>query len=276
MKLVILSDLHLPVRGIPFSALLGERVFAKINMLTTRRNAHKEEIARKAIEKAASLNPDHILITGDFSNMAHPKEFEKARALLKPLWDPKLLSVVPGNHDLYVAEGRKYFEQYFGELIWGATGVRNYPGYKELKDGVGLLLFRSPMYLPGPVSLGRVTRDQLVRAEAIVRLSEMEFLIAAFHHNIHKRGPFVELTGRLIGRNTLVRRLASLGVGLIVTGHDHNHREYSVDTPSGEVKVICNGSSSRTKRAFITEVHIEHGEVRTRLYTFSESSGEFL
>ena len=49
-----------------------------------------------------SLEPDHILITGDLTTTALPAEFRAARAALADwLGDPARVTIIPGNHDRY-------------------------------------------------------------------------------------------------------------------------------------------------------------------------------
>ncbi len=275
MKIIHLSDLHLPVKGIPWRDVIGDRFTAKVNLMTRRRGAHSADIVSAAIKKAVELGPDHIVITGDFSNMAHEKEFEFAKEVLKPIWDPQKLSVVPGNHDYYVKEGGRLFTKYFGDLIWGPTVPKVYPGVKVLNNDVLLLLFKSPMYIPGPISLGYIDSDQILRARALISQSKASTIIAAFHHNIHKRGPWVELTGRLINRKELVKLFEELHINLVLTGHDHKHREYTIGK---NIKVVGNGSSSLTPgfgRAVFTEITINGKDIDTKVYTFNKEKGTF-
>jgi len=81
MRIAHISDLHLNPDYFP------ERTEALYHIL----------------EKCRSLAVDHIVITGDITNQAKPKEFEHARTILKEfdLLDPAKLTVTIGNHDIY-------------------------------------------------------------------------------------------------------------------------------------------------------------------------------
>ncbi len=46
------------------------------------------------------MNVDHLVVTGDLTFSAEPREFERAAELLRPFADARKLSVVPGNHDV--------------------------------------------------------------------------------------------------------------------------------------------------------------------------------
>lgn len=101
MRIAHLSDLHLSPDHFP------ERTDAFYEIL----------------HKCRSMKTDHIVITGDITNQAKPKEFAHARAILKEfgLLDPEKLSVTIGNHDIY---GGPYF----------AEDVLSFPGFCRATD----------------------------------------------------------------------------------------------------------------------------------------------
>src|SRR3546814_11966739 len=51
----------------------------------------------------AGLAPDHLVVTGDLTNIALPGEFVQVGRWLEGLGAPEGVTVVPGNHDAYVA-----------------------------------------------------------------------------------------------------------------------------------------------------------------------------
>ncbi len=55
------------------------------------------------LEKCKSLSVDHLVITGDITNQAKPKEFAHARNILKEFGflDSSKLTVTVGNHDIF-------------------------------------------------------------------------------------------------------------------------------------------------------------------------------
>eukprot|EP01034_Spumella_vulgaris_P007278 gene7278-9270_t len=48
-------------------------------------------------------HPDHIALTGDLVNISLPDEFARASTWLEGLGTPEQVTVIPGNHDVYVA-----------------------------------------------------------------------------------------------------------------------------------------------------------------------------
>ncbi|MFA6440558.1 MAG: hypothetical protein WCX28_14725, partial [Bacteriovoracaceae bacterium] len=75
------------------------------------------------LHKCRSLKTDQIVITGDITNQAKPKEFAHARSILKEfdLLDPEKLTVTIGNHDIF---GGPYY----------AEDVLSFPGYCRQTD----------------------------------------------------------------------------------------------------------------------------------------------
>ena len=69
---------------------------------------------------AQELEWDHLVISGDLTQLALAEEFALARQTLAPLLNrPERVSIVPGNHDYYVRESREGdgFRQFFGAFF---------------------------------------------------------------------------------------------------------------------------------------------------------------
>ena len=92
----------------------------------------------RLVERVRSLEPDHILITGDLTTTALPDEFRAARRCVDDLLrDPSRATVLPGNHDRYTwsAHRSRRFEAYFGEF---APRPR-YPWLRTIGDDIAIL-----------------------------------------------------------------------------------------------------------------------------------------
>jgi 3',5'-cyclic AMP phosphodiesterase CpdA len=50
--------------------------------------------------------PDHVVVTGDLTNLGLEGEFRAAAAWLKQFGNGQSVSIVPGNHDAYVPAAR--------------------------------------------------------------------------------------------------------------------------------------------------------------------------
>ena len=105
LRFVQLSDLHLSSINHPNPLrLLNKRMLGYLSWRRKRRFTHQTWIIDKAIEQIKQLNADHYAITGDLTHIGLRDEFEQAAKWLRSVADPEDITVVPGNHDLYVNE----------------------------------------------------------------------------------------------------------------------------------------------------------------------------
>jgi predicted phosphodiesterase len=102
LRAVLIGDIHCYRLWVAPWQLLGKRVLGQINLWKTRRKRFKSHRMADVVEKALSLDPQLLLLSGDFSTTAIPAEFEEALRWLSPLTAkvPTVLAV-PGNHDRY-------------------------------------------------------------------------------------------------------------------------------------------------------------------------------
>ena len=81
---------------------------------------HRSDVLEAIMRDLRSERPDHVAVTGDLVNIALPAEFEHARRWLEALGPPADVSLVPGNHDAYVA-GAERCASATGRPTWRAT-----------------------------------------------------------------------------------------------------------------------------------------------------------
>lgn len=118
VKIAHVSDLHvLDLGGVPKLAYANKRLLGYANIRFKRKAIHKPEIAAKVLRAISALRPDHVVVTGDLTNLALEPEFRAcAKLLASELSLPAdAVSIVPGNHDTYVLEERlRPFVNIFG------------------------------------------------------------------------------------------------------------------------------------------------------------------
>ena len=100
-----LSDLHLSARPRPLD-LLGKRGLGFINWHRGRKHVFRGEVLEAMTRDLKSLDVDHTAVTGDLVNFSVPAEYVRARAWLETLGSPAAVTVIPGNHDIYVPQAR--------------------------------------------------------------------------------------------------------------------------------------------------------------------------
>jgi 3',5'-cyclic AMP phosphodiesterase CpdA len=179
-----------------------------------------------ATECAESGDFQLIAITGDITQFGHVAEFEAARAWVKTLSRPVLIT--PGNHDTpYAGLAARAFapfaryRSYFGEP---------WQGRYESED-LAVRAFNSSrgMQVRLNWSKGAVDTDHVHRAVADLPAAGAEKMkVAVCLHPLMEvlGGP---MTGRVRGGREASDILAKAGVDLVLTGHVHT--AFSITLP---------------------------------------------
>src|ERR1700743_119205 len=82
---------------------MGKRLTGYLSWRLKRKAVHRREVLDELAADLARQRPDHIAVTGDLVNIALGGEFVQARDFLRKLGTGEDVTVVPGNHDAYVA-----------------------------------------------------------------------------------------------------------------------------------------------------------------------------
>lgn len=248
MRIAHLSDVHvLDLAGVHWTRFVNKRVTGLVNLVGARKDAHPTRLLEAAVaELAADRTIDHVVVTGDLSNLALESEFARARTILEPL--AGRLSVIPGNHDVYTrgAQKSRRFEQHFGDWMWGAgsngdPATATYPWLKDFGE-VALIGFSSAVARLPFVATGHVSAAQLERFEVLHASGALagRCAVALVHHNLHARGFRKDKMHGLANRDDFVAALAKAGVRLLLHGHTHVSHRFEQDG----VAVIGSGSST--------------------------------
>ena len=124
--------------------------------------------AEKLVRTLQEYQWDHLVISGDVTNLALEEEFQTASRVLKPLLkDPEKVTIVPGNHDRYVKEVDQYdlFHQYFGAFFVRQTGIKAQP----LTEDWHLVGWDSTHPNDWLTASGTVKRETLLATDAYIR-----------------------------------------------------------------------------------------------------------
>ena len=248
-RIAHISDLHvLDLHGIQPMRYLNKRATGLASLWTSRRDAHSIRILESLMEELDRKEVDHILVTGDISNLSLESEFARAREILGPLATFDRMSIVPGNHDVYTrgAHRAHRFESYFGDLMW--TGpppppAFRYPWYKRV-DGVHVVGMSSAVPTLPLMATGRVGDEQLGRMEALSAEHDFHsgFTIGMVHHNLHDRSLRKNLMHGMQDRHDVVQRCAAAGVNLLLHGHTHVAHRFQHQ----QMRIVGCGSSTWT------------------------------
>lgn len=256
MRLAHLSDIHIHnLENVRPWRFLNKRATGGLNLLLGRSGKHDNAVVEAALERTRSLGIDHIVVTGDLSNLSLESEFEAARTMLEPYADA--LSVIPGNHDYYTrgAVRTARFESYFSP--WMVSDLPNddavYPYAKLLGDGVALVGINSCIASPPAFAIGEVGQAQLARLDQMLGSDALRdrFIVAATHHHLIPplhTNPRKEYFRQMQDRDAVKEVLARHGVGLAIHGHNHQHGLFPIPRPDGGTTWVSEAGSTSVAR----------------------------
>ena len=119
-----LSDPHLgPLPRTGWRSLLNKRFSGFLSWTRNRVRIHRPEVLRLLTDDLKSQTYDHIAVTGDLVNISLPAEFAAAAAWLKDLGPADKVTVIPGNHDAYVAMPWAEAAGLWADYMRGARGT---------------------------------------------------------------------------------------------------------------------------------------------------------
>jgi hypothetical protein len=222
MKIVHLSDIHVWRYTWNLRHLMGRRALGMMELLMGRARLFQLDRLAEVVDRASSLKPDHILITGDLTTTALPSEFCEALRLLGPLLtDPARVSVLPGNHDRTTNRSfrSRRFETAFGDFMPALT----FPWLRRL-DHDTLILGLNPTR-PRFSPRGRLPADQLAAAGAMIAnpRTRPKTLIVACHYPVAAPVRYQrELFHKRMDNERAIRSwLVGIGPHLYCCGHVH-------------------------------------------------------
>ena len=257
MRIAHISDLHiLALNGaVPFR-LLNKRAMGYANLRFHRKHKHKSELVRTIATHLSGAGIDHVVITGDVSNLALESEFEAVRTILDALGlPPSAISIVPGNHDVYTrgAARDQRFYRYFEPYL-----ASDLPDHRVSHEGgmFPVVKLRGPAAFIGLstalprlpfVAAGRLGDAQLDKLELILQSPEVRARtpVILLHHPLHN--PLTWLKAMLEGlddASRLSRTLGGLERGLLLHGHLHRRLHRKLLTSTGHIDVIGATSAS--------------------------------
>jgi 3',5'-cyclic AMP phosphodiesterase CpdA len=258
MRIAHLSDLHVSSpQGVDPRRLLGKRVTGYANWRLRRSAMHRSEYVRLLAEEIARQGVDHVVVTGDVTNLALEQEFDLARETLRASLggDASRVSIVPGNHDLYTAgaeRDRRFATRFADYMASDVPSLRvSVPGgmfpFVRLRGPVAIIGLSSAVARPPMVASGALGRAQI---HALARVLDHEAVrartpVIALHHPVHD--PDSWLKGVLEGLTDaadLRSVLRCLSRGIVLHGHLHRRVRRAVETAQGSIPSVGATSAS--------------------------------
>lgn len=242
-----LSDPHLPMPRAGAVDLIGKRATGYVNWWRHRAHLHLPQALAGIVADIKERKPDHIALTGDLVNISLPTEFSRAADWLQALGGPNDITLVPGNHDVYVATA---WPESLG--LWGAymtsddappaTGFDVFPTLRR-RGPVALVGLSSGVPKPPFFATGTLGEAQIARAERLLADLAREDLcrVVLIHHPpLTTERHFKRLTDAGAFQ-AMIRRV---GCDLVLHGHNHRSEVARIAGPDGPVPVIGVTSAS--------------------------------
>lgn len=246
-----LSDPHLAMPRAGVAQLLGKRLTGYANWWRNRVRLHLPQALGGLVADLKAQRPDHIALTGDLVNVSLPQEFRRAAQWLADLDSPDRLTVVPGNHDVYVATR---WPESLG--LWGAymasdgappaAGFEIFPTLRRRGppgSEVALVGLSSGVPKPPLLATGTLGALQLEKAERLLAELGHQGLcrIVLIHHP-----PLLDQSRfkRLTDARAFQAMIGRVGCELVLHGHNHRSEVGRIAGPLGPVPVLGVTSAS--------------------------------
>jgi len=260
MRLAHCSDLHLLSHdGARWLDLANKRWIGAMNLLSNRSRHYHVAAFDDMIEDLNASGVDHVLCTGDVTNLALAQEFAFARGKFDKLaGGTEHVTVLPGNHDAYVAEGLGLFAETFGDFNttdpgWAWTDADRHDEHDDLhwpivriRGALAIVGLSTSRATPWFTAYGRIGEGQLARLAKVLadpRLAGKARLVAIHHPPAGKRA-----ASRIRGLKDhagFAEVIAGHGADLIVHGHEHRDMTELLAGPN-DTKVPVRGVPSGT------------------------------
>lgn len=257
-----LSDLHLASRP-RLTELASKRGLGFINWQRKRKHIHRPEIADAIVRDLKGLSPDHIAVTGDLVNLSLDDEYRRARGWLDALGSPHDVTVVPGNHDVYVRAVVSSPAAYWGDYMRGDDGRQGFP-FVRRRGNVALIALSTGVPTGPFMATGRLGAHQLAGLAGALDATRDAFRVVLIHHP--PLSPPKRFMRRLTDSEELRRVLAEHGAELLIHGHDHRRALVWLDGPDGS-RIPAAGVPSVSAR-------VPHGSEDGAGYTIFRIDGE--
>ena len=250
MRIAHVSDLHVLSRtGARWRQIVfNKRLTGYANLILHRGRVHRRDYLVRVLA-SASASADQLVVTGDITNLALEHEYQEATALLDEAARRIEVTVIPGNHDIYlpalVHERRfthhfhRFFESDLPDLAADVPAGR-FPCVK-LRQNLAIIGLSSAVPRSPFVSAGRLGAAQLAALDRILARPEVRErtpVVLVHHPPVDRRPRILQLRDGLVDAPGLRRRLAVLSRGAVLFGHLHHRVRHRFATSTGSLDVI--------------------------------------
>ncbi len=282
-RIAHISDLHIPpYPKVRLNQLAGKRLLGLFSWHHKWKSEHRQTVLDALLAHLQEIEPDHTCITGDITFTTLPAEVDMAADWISRLGEPQQISLIPGNHDAYVAGALDYALEKWSRWMQDDEGQTGFP-YLHRRGPVDIVGLSSAVATPPAVSLGRIGQPQLEKTEALLtRLKGDQRPCLLMIHHPPQDGA-ASPRRALSDRKKLQEVLARSPVDLVLHGHLHYPTRATLDCPSGPIPVLGAASASTIgNRKSVAHYHViefetEAGQARITVqhYHYNTESGNF-
>ena len=251
-----LSDPHLSsLDNVSVRDLLSKRVLGYLSWRFNRRAKYRPEVLAELVRDLQAQQPDHTVVTGDMTHIGLPKEFQEVKAWLMMVGPPSKLTVVPGNHDAYVAtdwdDTFALWASYMNSDVAGELGSgRSSSCFPSLRIRGSIAFIGLSTARPSApfFAIGSIGYSQLQALERVLIDTGDRglFRVLLLHHpplpgtvswqkRLTDHAPFCSVVGRC-------------GAELVLHGHAHRTSIQEIATHGGAIPAIGVPAASATSR----------------------------
>lgn len=241
------SDLHVsPLPKVPGRLLLSKRILGYLSWHRRRKAEHHMDVLEALGKDLESDPPDHICVTGDLTNIALPGEFETARRYLDRLGPPEKVSVIPGNHDAYVAGALEKGTPLWAPFMRGDDGAPGHPWLRR-RGPLAIIGCSSAVATAPAMASGRLGAEQISKLGQILTDEGKagRFRLVLVHHPPQEGAePWRKA---LHDRKAFRDVLLAAGAELVLHGHMHVPVKAAIEDGKRSIPILGAGSASLAK-----------------------------
>jgi 3',5'-cyclic AMP phosphodiesterase CpdA len=263
MRIAHLSDPHiLDLTGVERSRLLlNKRFTGYVNIKLHRGSVHKRQVVEAMMDDIRTQKVDHVVITGDITNLALEPEFELAKAVFERVgFHPEQVSIVPGNHDVYTrgAERSQRFVQFFSKNISSDLTVKDdahpsgpFPFVRIRGEaaiiGLSTAVARLPLLASGHA--GKKQLDALVEILEHPEVSKRTPVLLTHHPLVNPPGYVATWTHGLMEATRIRKILQKHRHTVVLHGHLHDRAHRVLERGGSTVHHLGATSASLLHRS---------------------------
>lgn len=256
-----LSDLHISSPGIPAPwKIANKRILGYLSWLKRRRHTHKISIADLAIKQLKEINTDHYVITGDLTHIGLENEFLQTTNWLKQIGPGNDITLIPGNHDLYVNEAwDRSFAQWENYMLADTPHMLDSHPAKDaltrleslypivrIRSNTAFICVSSIFNAPWFRATGRVNEAQLKRLENLLQDPVIDKFckVLLIHHPITLT--HTPTRKALLNYARVLEVIRHSSIHLVLHGHGHQSTYEQLQSHAGKNITVIGASSSST------------------------------